>query len=76
MAVFCGLLSLTSWTHEVHNPLLLAAIMGALVLSPFIALGTLFGRPFRGLLLGVVLVALYASVIAIAVITGWIRLGC
>jgi hypothetical protein len=76
MAVFFALISLCSWWKAPdHNPPLLFAVIAAVLLSPFVAVGTLFGHPFRGLLLGTVLVAGLALAVYIGVNTGWINLG-
>jgi hypothetical protein len=54
-----------------QNPPLLIAILATIYLSPFVAAGVLFGRPFRGLTVGVMLVAGYVLAVYIAVDNGW-----
>ena len=45
----------------------------AMLLSPFISLGTLFGRPFGGAVVGLGVIAAYFLVVFIALYMGWIR---
>jgi hypothetical protein len=46
--------------------------MCVLVLSPFLAVGSLFGRPFVGLVVGIVLAGGYALAVYIAIDRGLI----
>jgi hypothetical protein len=73
LAICFAAVSLSRWWKAPdQNPPLLFAVLGAIVLSPFVAIGTLFGRPLRGLLVGLVLVGGYVIAVSVAVHRGWI----
>jgi hypothetical protein len=48
------------------------ASVAVIALSPFVAAGSLFGRPFVGLLVGIILVGGYVLAVYIAIENGWI----
>ena len=74
IAVCLGLVAFNSWCKEPeHNPPLFIAIAATILLSPFVAAGTLFGHPLRGLIAGVIVVGGYALALYIAVDQGWVR---
>jgi hypothetical protein len=76
MTVFFALISISSWWKAPdHNPPLLFAWTAAVLLIPFIAAGSLFGHPYRGLMVGVVLVGSMGIVFYLGVNAGWINLG-
>lgn len=50
-----------------QNPPLLFLILSVAVLSPFLAVGALFGSPWTGLLIGIVLVGAYVAVVSLAI---------
>lgn len=54
------------------NPPMFFALIATMVLSPFIAAGTLFGHPARGLLVGIALVCAYVMAVYVAISRGWI----
>jgi hypothetical protein len=77
MGVCFGLVALGNSSPEIKQTIetsgaLFVCVIAATVLSPFIAIGTLLGRPFRGLLVGIVLVGGYALAVYIAIDNGWI----
>ena len=72
-AVCAGLATLSQWYKAPEqNPPLLIGIIATIYLSPFVAVGTLFGHPFRGLAVGVLLGGGYVLAVYIAIENGWI----
>jgi hypothetical protein len=73
IAICLGCVELLRWWKAPDQHIELVVAIGAGVyLSPFIAIGTLFGHPLRGLVVGVVLVGGYVLAIAIGIFIGWI----
>jgi len=73
MGVCFGLIALSSWYKEPdQNPPLFITIATTTYLSPFVAAGTLFGHPFRGLAAGVAVVGGTALAAYIAIDHGWV----
>jgi hypothetical protein len=60
------------WKAPDQSPPLLVMIVAAIVLGPFVAIGTLFGHPFRGLMIGLLLAGAYAIAATIAISSGWV----
>jgi hypothetical protein len=64
MAICCGAAAAWGWCDFEHwQPVI--AVLAVVGLCPFIALGTLFGRPLTGLIAGIVSVGIYCTVAAI-----------
>jgi len=61
MAICFGVTAAWGW-HEFEHWLPVIAVITVVGLCPFIALGTLCGRPFIGLMVGVVVVGIYCTV--------------
>jgi hypothetical protein len=74
VALSLGALALlrSDYKEPGQNLPLFIALVATLVLSPFVALGTLFGYPFRGLLAGVILVGGHVVPVSVAIKGGWI----
>ncbi len=56
-----------------HGDVLFYGLVSLMVFSPFVAIGALFGHPFRGLLVGLVLVGCYFVALCLALDSGWIK---
>ena len=77
MGVCFGLLAIGESSPEIKQTIETSgapfvSVIASAVLSPFIAIGTLLGYPFRGLLVGIVLVGGYALAVYVAIDNGWI----
>lgn len=75
-ATLCMGVCFAAWTLDYKPvdqiPALWISIVAVEVLSPFVAIGALFSRPWAGLLVGIALVALYAAVASMAIHYGFI----
>jgi hypothetical protein len=72
-ALCVGLAALSQWCKAPdQKPPLLIGIIATIYLSPFVAVGTLFGHPFRGPAAGVILGGGYVPAVYIALENGWI----
>lgn len=73
IAVCFGCIQLSRfWKYPDQHIELVVAIAAGIYVSPFVAVGTLFGHPLRGLAVGIALVGGLALAVAIGINAGWI----